>query len=453
MARRERYICFENPIRSDIGIAVGTPVARRPYRDPSDILCSFFSVSFRPGGARLAGMVWIIALLCMGLVGLAGCRRGPICAAFSLFGLWLGLLLARPLSPLASHLLPILGLHHPLWQLFMPGAIAFLAVLILFKIVGSVLHGKMTRYFKYQKDERLYFRWERLYNRLGFCVGVLNGAVYFFILMLPVYVAGYFTTEAADADVPAGLRLLATLRAELHDSRLDRVVAAYDPIPPAIYQAADIIDLVRHNPLLESRLAHYPPLLALSQQKEIQDIASDVAVQEMIQRQAKISDILNHPKIRAIVTNAAVTAQVRRLLGDDVTDLQEYLNSGKSAKFDGEKILGIWNIDVRATLAGERRRQPEMSPKQIAALHTTLIPLISGFSLVATPDQQIILNKQDPNSGQPTPVGQGMWKKADNAYEVTLPDNKPDTVAVTPADDGTLQFPRDGHILIFNKEM
>lgn len=398
-------------------------------------------------------MVWMIALLCMGLAGLAGHYRGPICAAFSLLGLLFGLLLARPLSPLASHLLPILGLHHPLWQLFVPGVIAFLGVLIIFKIVGNVLHGKMTRYFKYQKDERLYFRWERLYNRLGFCAGLLNGAVYFFILMLPVYVAGYFTTEAADAEVPAGLRLLTTLRAELHDSRLDRVVAAYDPIPRAIYQAADIIDLVRHNPLLESRLAHYPPLLALSQQKEIQDLASDAALQEMIQRQAKISDILNHPKIQAIVTNAAVTEQIRRLLGDDLTDLQEYLATGKSPKFDGEKILGIWNIDIRASLAEERRRLPEMSPKQIAALHTTLVPLMSGFALWATPDQQIILTKLNPNSGQPTPVGQGTWKKADTAYEVTLPGNKPDTVAVTPAGDGTLQFPRDGHILIFNKEM
>lgn len=398
-------------------------------------------------------MVWILALLCMGLIGLAGYRRGPICAVFSLFGLLFGLFLARPLSPLASHLLPILGLHHPLWQLFVPGVIAFLGVLIIFKIVGNVLHGKMTRYFKYQKDERLYFRWERLYNRLGFCAGLLNGAVYFFILMLPVYVAGYFTTEAADAEVPAGLRLLTTLRAELHDSRLDRVVAAYDPIPRAIYQAADIIDLVRHNPLLESRLAHYPPLLALSQQKEIQDLASDAALQEMIQRQAKISDILNHPKIQAIVTNAAVTEQIRRLLGDDLTDLQEYLATGKSPKFDGEKILGIWNIDIRASLAEERRRLPEMSPKQIAALHTTLVPLMSGFALWATPDQQIILTKLNPNSGQPTPVGQGTWKKADTAYEVTLPGNKPDTVAVTPAGDGTLQFPRDGHILIFNKEM
>ena len=398
-------------------------------------------------------MVWIIALVCMGVVGMAGYYRGPIRAVFSLLGLLVGLLLSRPLSPLAGHLLPLLGLHHPFWQIFVPGALAIAGVLIIFKIAGNVLHQKTDLHFKYQKDEHLFFRWERLYNRLGFCVGLLNGAVYFFILMMPVYVAGYFTAEAADADAPAGLRLLTTLRAQLHDCGFDRVLAAYDPIPPEIYQAADIIDLVLHNPLLESRLAHYPPFLTLSQQKEIQDIASDVALQQMIQSQAKVRDILNYPKIQAIVTNAAVPEQIHSLLGDNLTDLQEFLNTGKSPKFDSEKILGIWNIDAHATLAEERRRHPDMLRPQIAALHTVLIPLISGLSLTATPDNQIILRKQNPNSAQPTPVGEGTWKKAGDACEVTLPGNKPDTVSVTPAEDGTLQFPRDGHILIFNKEM
>ena len=398
-------------------------------------------------------MLLVIALLCLGLVGMAGYHRGPICAAFSLFGLLFGLLLARPLSPLAGRLLPILGLHHPLWQLFMPGAIAFLVVLGIFKIAGAVLHRKMSLHYKYQKDEPLFYRWERLYTRLGLCIGVLNGAIYFFILMLPVYVAGYFATEAGGDDASAGLRLLTSLRAELHDSRLDRVVAAFDPVPPAIYQAADIIDLVLHNPLLESRLAHYPPLLLLGPQKEMQDLATDATLQEMFQKQAKISDILNYPKIHAILINPAVPEQVSSLLGGDLTDLQEYLNSGKSPKFDGEKILGIWTIDVRATLTGERSRHPELSPKQIGAMRAGLVPLITGFSLVAAPNNEVLLEKQDPNSHLPTPVDQGTWKKTDTAYEVALPKNKPDTVAASLADDGTLQFAWDSHVLIFNKEM
>jgi hypothetical protein len=397
-------------------------------------------------------MVWIFALLCMGLAGLAGSRRGPVCAAFSLLGLWAGLLLAGPLSPLAGRLLPVLGLQHPLWQLFMPGVIVFILVLSIFKIAGNAVYQKMTLHYKYKEDDPLFFRWERLCSRLGFCLGVLNGAIYFLILMVPVYVAGYFTTEAAGAG-GAGQRLLTQFRSELHECGLDRVVAAYDPIAPPIYQAADLIELVLSNPLLESRLAYYPPLMALGQQKEIQDIASDAALKDMIRKKAKLSDILNEPKVQAIVTNTAVLDRVRSLLGDNLADLQEFLTTGKSPKYDGEKILGRWNVDLRASWDGDRKGHPEMTRNQIAALRTDWVPQIAGLALMATPDDQFLLRRQGAASAPPTPVGQGTWKKTDTGYEVTLPGNKPATVPVTIAEDGTLQFLRDGHILIFNKEM
>ena len=77
-------------------------------------------------------MVWLIAFVCLGLVGLAGYYSGPIRAGFSLIGLFFGAVLAGPLSPLTRHLLPILGLTHPLWQLFVPQALAFLFILIIF---------------------------------------------------------------------------------------------------------------------------------------------------------------------------------------------------------------------------------------------------------------------------------------------------------------------------------
>lgn len=67
-------------------------------------------------------MVWLIAIVCLGLVGLAGYYSGPIRAGFSFLGLFFGVVLAGPLSPLTKHLLPLLGLVHPLWQFFVPQA-------------------------------------------------------------------------------------------------------------------------------------------------------------------------------------------------------------------------------------------------------------------------------------------------------------------------------------------
>ena len=89
------------------------------------------------------GMVWLIAFACLGLVGVTGYYSGPIRAGFSLVGLFFGVALAGPLSPLTKHLLPLLGLAHPLWQLFVPQALAFLIVVIIFIIAGGVAHRKL----------------------------------------------------------------------------------------------------------------------------------------------------------------------------------------------------------------------------------------------------------------------------------------------------------------------
>jgi uncharacterized membrane protein required for colicin V production len=410
-------------------------------------------LAFARAVSHTTDMVWLIALLCLWLAGLAGYYRGPIRAAFTLTGLLFGLLLAGPLSPLTAHLLPALGLHHPLWRLFVPEVIAFLLVLAVFKIAGNVLHQKTLLHFKYQKDENLFFRWLRIYHRLGFCVGMVNGAAYFFILMMPVYVAGYFTAAVADEGAPAPVRYATAWRAQLHECRLDRVLAAYDPTPPAIYQAAEIIELVLKNPPLEGRLAHYPALLSLSQTTEMQALALDATLQKMLETQARPREILNYPKIQAMVTNATLSEELHGLLGDDLTDLLEFLNTGKSAKYDGEKILGIWDIDVPATLASERKRHPEMTRTQIIALHSALAPMIKGLSLMATPDNKILLRKQNPNNALSTPVGQGTWTKNGGAWAITLPENNPDTTELNLTDDGALHFIRDGHLLFFNKEM
>ena len=189
-------------------------------------------------------MVWIIALLCLGLVGAAGFKRGPIRAGFTFFGLLFGTFLAGPLSPLTKRLLPLLGLHHPVWGFFAPQILAFLIVLTIFKIGGQVVHQRVAVYFKYKVDEKAFFRWERIYSRLGFCVGVLNGAVYFILLTLLIYSAGYFTTAMSSGDAdPLGAKFLTETRAQLHDQNLDRMLASYDMVPAQVYQVADMAAL------------------------------------------------------------------------------------------------------------------------------------------------------------------------------------------------------------------
>jgi hypothetical protein len=399
-------------------------------------------------------MVWFIALVCMGLVGVAGYYQGPVRGAFSFFGLVIGAVLSGLLSPLTKHLLPLVGLVHPVWGIFVPQAIAFVLVMIIFIIAGQVLHQKVAFYFKYKATDVTRLSWERMYSRVGFCVGLLNGSICFLLLMVPIYVCGYFTAEAqiGEGD-PASARFLTQTRAELLKTGLDHVVAAYDPTPPQVYKAADIATLVLHNPLSEARLSHYPALLQLGEQPEFKIFANDVSFQQLIQSQAKPSRILEYPKVRAILTNAAITTEVSALIGNDLDDLQGFLMTGQSAKYDSESILGIWTADRAGTMMQVRQRQPSLTPLQMREKEQDVYPILEGLSLTAIPNGMMILKKSTPNNPNVIVVATGTWKREDAGYQVTLPGSHPETSDVRIVDGNNLLLPKDGFVLVFDKEM
>ena len=399
-------------------------------------------------------MVWIIALLCLGVVGAAGYYQGPVRAAFSFFGLFFGTLLAGPLSPLTQRLLPLLGLHHPAWSIFAPQVLAFLIVLTIFKIAGQMVHQKIAVHFKYKVTEQLLYRWLRVYARLGLCVGLLNGAFYFVLLTLLIYSAGYFTTAAASgAGDPGGAKFLTATRQELHGLNLDRMLASYDMVPGRVYQAVDMASLILHNPLLLSRLGHYPPCLQLAERPDFKNLARDVQLQQMIATQAKVIDILRYPSVHTMLTNATVVAQVGGLLGPDLDDLQTYLATGQSPKYDPETILGIWDIDRAATIVQVRKKQPAVTPKQLGKIEQDLFPSITGLSLTAMPDQQMLLKLLNPNTSEITIVGTGTWKKDQDTYHVNLPGSLPETPEIEIQEGNRLFLPKFGFVLAFDKEL
>jgi hypothetical protein len=398
-------------------------------------------------------MVWIIAFLCLGLAGSIGYGQGPIRAAFGFLGMLFGAFLAGPLSPLTQRLLALAGLHHPAWGLFAPQVLAFLTVLFIFKIAGQVIHQKAAHFFKYKVDDDTHYRWLRVYSRLGFCVGLLNGAVYFILLTMLIYSAGYFTTEAAGGESdPAGARFLTGTRAQLCAQKLDRVLASYDMVPNKVYQTADLAALILRNPLLLSRLGHYPPCLQLAEQPEFKDLAHDVQLQQMIATRSKVSDILQHPKIQAILTNAAIVAEISAIIGPDLDDLQTFLNTGQSPKYDPETILGVWDINRAATLVELRKKQPGLTPKQLAKIKQDLFPRIQSLTLTATPDNGMILKQLNPNTLESTPVATGTWKREQDAYQVYLPGSAPETSEIKIEAGSRLFLPKFGYVLAFDKE-
>jgi hypothetical protein len=392
-------------------------------------------------------IIWLVALLLLGLLALAGYYLGVIRVAISLVGLFFAAVLAMPLSPIVKPILPVVGLKHPIWGQIVPPLIIFILVMIVFKIVGMMVHRKVDVYFKYKVDDKIRLKWERLSRRLGMSLGLVNGAVYFVLLLIPIYVAGYLTTQVASAEGdPAGLRFINTVRAQIHDTKADKVIAGYDPAPKSFYEAADIIGLLKANPLLDSRLSKYPVFLSLAERKEFQDIANDLQIAELRARQAKIGEIIKQPKVQAVVTNAEIATQISTLLGSDLKDLHEYLLTGKSAKYDDEKILGFWTLNFDKTAAQEKVSNPKVTPFQLKQLKQTKYAGVRGMTFIATTDNKAILKK---GANPPTVIADGTWKARGSVYDVTLGGA---TVEAS-FENGKLFFPRDGMVLVFEKEL
>ena len=373
--------------------------------------------------------IWLLAIVLLGCLAVVGYHQGAIRVAFSLAGLLVGAALAWPLSPLVRPVFPMLTLTNPMWGYYLSPVVIFLVVMIVFKVVGFTIHQKAETHYKYNEGETRRLMWERLMQRLGLCLGLVNGAVYLLLLSAVIYVLGYVSVPIATADDdPKTLKVLNRLATDLQASGAHKTVAPFDPMPEAYYDAIDIIGDLRSNPLLISRLAKYPAFLGLDERQEFQDLGKDTQFNELWVRQAKIGDVVEHPKFQEIVNNAEIRAEVLRL-ASDLKDLKRFIETGKSPKYDGEKILGRWQFVLPDTMALLRKSRTNMSNVDQSRFRRSYIMNMSKAMLVATPENQIILKR----GGDVAPVevsGKGTWKKlSEGNYQFAL-DRSGQTVAL-----------------------
>ena len=330
-------------------------------------------------------LIWLIVILVLGVLGITGYYKGAIRSLVSLVGLFLAMFLSLPLSPGLRPLLPKVGLTNPIWTWLLPPAVVFLLFVLVFAGVGFFLHYKLVLYFKYRTDDYVRLAWERLNRRLGLCVGLVGGAIYIVVVGLVIYIFGYPAVQVTSDDSPAAMRFLSKARMELHEAGLDRTLAAIDPMPEYYYLASDVLGLVYNNHPVWERAATYPAFLSLGDRPELQDIATDVELQGMLQTKAPVMTIVNHPKIRTVINNAEIMQELRQT---DLKDLYQYLKTGKSAKYDEVKILGRWRLDTAATLTLERKKNPDISPAEMKKLRMLVMVFLEKVSFMATPANQ-----------------------------------------------------------------
>ena len=295
-------------------------------------------------------ILWLIALVLVGCVGTVGYYQGALRAAFSFVGLLLAAMLASPVGSLLKPLILILGLKNPVEIAFVAPVAAFAIVLVLFKAGAFAVHKKVEAWYKYKSSDTQRLLWERMNTRVGLPMGMANGVIYFFAVCTLVYALGYLTVQVATSEKDSwAIRLINRLNADLKSTRMDKAVATFMPKSELYYDAADVVADIFHTPLLQNRLANYPPFLLVGEKEEFKPLLDAGFQGQWIKGELNFGTFVNHEKIKPLVESHEVVTNVLGMLGGDLKDLRLYLQSGKSPKYDDEKILGRWAFDYKAS--------------------------------------------------------------------------------------------------------
>jgi len=387
-------------------------------------------------------ILWMIALAIVVSVSIVGFYQGALRAAFSFVGLLLAASLASPIGGLLKSLIPIFGLRNPVAVAFVAPTIAFIVVLALFKVGALAAHKKIESWYKYKGSDTQRLLWERMNARVGISMGLANGLVYVFVVCTLIYSLGYLTVQVASSDQDGWtMRLVNRLSADLKSTGMIKAVAPFMPKSELYYDGADIVADIFHTPLLQNRLANYPPFLLVGEKEEFKPLSDATFQGDWLKGSLTFGKFASHDQVKPLVDNHDVVTNVLGMLSGDFKDLKTYLQTGNSPKFDDEKILGRWAFDFNASMNAARRRKP-MGSAQITKLRKDLSAIFLKSTIIATVHNQAILHL-------PRGTTRGTWKNVDGKYILNFTQGGQNIELEAQVDGKTILFTKDGYVLVF----
>ena len=399
-------------------------------------------------------MIWILVLLLLAAgVGL-GLRLGAIAAAFSFVGIVLATLFARLVGGMVHPLLPHLGVSDPILLWAIPSVVGCLIVYVLIMAAGIEVNRRVGVFYKYKAGDLRLALWERLNLRVGACLGVLTGAGWLVLVSFFIYNIGYWTTQVAGSeDEPTTIRLVNNLSNGLQSTGLDKAARAVGSIPDWFYKTADFIGLLRQNPRLMARLNDYPAFISLDERPEIQQLAQDSGLVQSWNSGAPIGTIRNDSQVQSIVNNTNLVATIWSTVQNNMADMTNYLITGKSPKYDSEKIIGRWDFDVVPALGALLEAQPKIKPNDLKAIRALWTQAFASTTFVAGSDGQAFLKGVPDFKTTPvqTNTWTGQWTDDGANYDLTLSANNKTIVATAKTDGLRLTIKGAGNTYVFER--
>jgi len=338
--------------------------------------------------------------------------------------------------------------------------VAFPIVLTLFKVAGNYLHRQSEVHYKHKTAELEFSIWTRLNHRLGACVGVLNGTAYLVLLTFVIFNLGYWTNQVAASDSEAiTTRMVNHLSKDAVSTGMASTAGSVGKLPANYYQVADLAGLLCQNPGLSGRLARYPMFVSLLERDDLQALATDAELTNAWSTRAPMAQIMDEPNVQNLVKNNDLINVIWGVVQPNLDDLNTYLRTGKSPKFDSEPVLGHWDFDVRVSFAYKRLTQPKITSAEMRAARDWMSQAYANTVLIVAGDNQAFLKywphpNPNPQPGQPmeTINWKGQWAKDGTNYTFTISNGTDSKTFAGSTDGGRLMLKDDANTYVFDHE-
>ncbi|HEY4415735.1 MAG TPA: CvpA family protein [Verrucomicrobiae bacterium] len=408
--------------------------------------------------------IWILAVLLLGLLALAGWRQGGIMAAFSFVGIVFGALLAGLAGKIFALVLPHLGASNPITAWMLAPIFGFILVSAIFTGIGFKVSRQVEVIYKHKRGELQQAMFLRLNTRTGICIGVLNGAAYFILISFVIFNLTYLTTQVAVADnQPLLIRLANKLGWDMEDSGVSKIAAGVGTLPENYYKFADVTGELMQNPQLASRLAEYPGLTSLWQRDDMQGLVGDGALTNALAAGTSINEIMHEQSVQDFLHNKDLTKTVQTAFETNLDDLITYLQTGKSTKYS-DKLIGYWEPNIGVTLAWWRQGQTRVSAAEMAGIRALWTKGYDQTIVLATGDHQLFIKNWPKFSFKPGEAGKppvpniepqnwrGDWSVDDGTnYTLHVTFNNEEKFMSAAADDLRLNAKDGKNMLIFDR--
>ncbi len=408
--------------------------------------------AFLPSRIKLHHMFWIIALVIIGIGAAEGYFTGAVRAAFAFLALVLACSLSVPLSSMGKPIVSLFGFKNSVVVALLAPIVVWIIIVLVVRALGESANYKINYYFKYKVGDEMRLFWQRMTQRVGLCVGVLNGGLYFFAFSVVLYVVGYPIIQvSSDSDQNSFmLRTVGQLSESMKDTGMDKAVTPFVPGSKLFYDASDTIGLLYQNPKLETRLGNYPPFLSLMERPEFAALATNRDFQKVWLSQSAVGELLQEGPIQNLITNEQYYTVVQDALGGDLNDLQEYLKTGVSPKFADILILGKWHFAMNRSYKLARRANISASPLERLLVRRTLESTMGKSVLTAFVDNKVLLRA--PGTNKTERVVRGTWKQNNrNTYTISLDEGGHQAKAEADVEEHTMNFKMFGLPLVFLK--